>query len=126
MNSQGDEPDIQFSWDIDVPGVGSVWLRGEDSTGHPTQTWINGVLIEREPEGVFAWETEAGVPTPIYMMDQTVANNSNDAEHLCYVLGLEVAMWEGFERRGQYSEGFRARCAAYAHCGRVLRQQHGC
>jgi hypothetical protein len=120
-------PFVYFAWDLEVPGLGEVWLRAENRSGYPTQTWLNGVLILREPEGEYAWDTEAGVPVPVSMMDRTVEAHQAERRTLCYLIRLEVKLWDGFAvKTEEMSEPFRARAAGYAHYGRLLMEAHGC
>jgi len=74
-----DELDVRFRWDIDdVPGYGSVMFRGEGDTGFPTQTWVDGALLEREPGGIFAWATDDAVPLAVHHMDLVAARWKED------------------------------------------------
>ena len=121
-----EEPSTYLVWDLEVPGLGEVWLRGEDAGGYPTQTWLNGELLEREPEGKFAWAVEAGVPLPVYVMDRTAVMYPGQPDMACYFVRGEVELWDKFAGDSTYSDPFRARCAAYAHYGRALLERIGC
>lgn len=119
-----EQPFTHFAWDIDVPGLGEVWLRAEGPAGYPTQTWLNGELIRREDKGEFAWATGIGVPTVSYLMDRDA--EKYELETACYLLRQHKSLWSTFNRPGEYSEPFMAQCAAYVHYADLLLHRLGC
>lgn len=120
-----EQPFTHFAWDINVPGLGEVWLRAESPSGHPTQTWLNGELIRREDKGAFAWVTDAGVPTAIYLMDREA--EKYDAETACYLLRQEKNLWSSFlSKPDEFSSAFMAQCAAYVRYADLLLHRLSC
>lgn len=108
----------QFEWDILVPDFGEVWLRGAKPGGYPTQTWVNGELLQHEPDGVQGWETESGLPTPVWFANRLVELYADDPETLCYLLGGEEKLWmKPFEGQSLASN---ARHRAFTHHVRGL------
>jgi hypothetical protein len=119
-----EEAFADFMWDITVPGLGEVWLRGEGSSGIRTQTWLNGELLRREPRGEFAWSV-TGEPTEIWLLERT-SESADDTATKCSSIRGRVEGWERYALDDGYSEAFRVRHRAYAHYGRRLMNDLRC
>lgn len=113
-----------FTWSIETDDRGTVRLTGEEPNGYPCETWLNDQLLERSEDGIWAWSTEARVPTPIYQIDRTIERFADDPERLSYMLDLEArGLWEKYMNDTGSSDAFRARTAAYVQYARDKHQQ---
>jgi hypothetical protein len=57
----------QIEWSVLTPG-GSVTLKGDLPDGYPTETWIDGRLIDRDVDGDFSWDLQASLPSPVALI----------------------------------------------------------
>src|SRR5690554_386607 len=103
-----------FEWIIETEDRGTVRLVGSEPEGYPCETWLNGELLERSEDGNWSWATGAGVPTPIYVVDQIIEKDADNPGRLSHMLDLEARhLWEKYMNDTSHSDAFRARTAAY-------------
>ncbi|MGA7271665.1 MAG: hypothetical protein WB239_11380 [Acidimicrobiia bacterium] len=105
----------QVEWSIDIT-EGRVTLKGDLPNGYPTETWINGQLLEREPDGVFAWDVAAGLPTPVSLI-----NERTD----CWHVQRQIDMWDRLTADASTRAGV-VRNQAYARAARDHASALGC
>lgn len=111
-----------YEWTIETEDRGVIRLTGEEPSGYPCETYLNGDLLERSEDGTWSWATEARVPTPIYQVDKTIERWADDADQLSYMLDLEArGLWEKYMNDTESSDAFRARTAAYVQ---YIRNKH--
>jgi hypothetical protein len=105
----------QIQWSI-VTGDGLVTLKGDLPNGFPTETWIDDRLLEREPSGVFSWDLDAGLPTPVSLI----------CKHTdCLEVRREIELWEGLASNASTPIGV-IRTRAYAQAARDRESALGC
>lgn len=56
----------QVSWSINVGGEGTITLKGDLPDGYPTETWVDGELVDRHMAGDFSWDLASGLPAPVF------------------------------------------------------------
>ncbi len=57
-----------ITWSIAISGE-EVLLTGELPYGYPTETYVNGELVDRDEGGDFAWDLDKRVPDPVALQD---------------------------------------------------------
>jgi hypothetical protein len=92
-------PVEQIEWSIPVRDGDVVTLRGDLPDGKPTETYVDHVLVDRDPEGAFVWDLEAKLPETVALIgemddceaviaeaaswtDQTDDSDSRDLQYL--------------------------------------------
>lgn len=93
----------QLEWSINTTD-GQVTLKGDLPNGYPTETWIDSQLLEREPDGVFSWDLEVGLPSPVVHIKQRTD---------CWSVVREIEVWERMASSAPTHVG-AIRCQAYA------------
>lgn len=94
----------------------TVTLKGDLPKGYPTETWLNGKLLEREPDGAFSWDLGAGRPTPISLISEKTD---------CWKVRREIELWDKLADSASNSVG-AVRTRAYAQAARNHATALGC
>jgi hypothetical protein len=63
-------PVEQIEWSISVRDGDVVTLRGDLPDGKPTETYVDHVLVDRDPEGAFVWDLEAKLPETVALIEE--------------------------------------------------------
>lgn len=105
----------QLEWSITTSG-GRVTLKGDLPNGYPTETWIDRQLLEREPDGVFSWDLEVGLPDTVSLIKQHTD---------CWLVQREIEMWDRLASSAPTHVG-AVRCRAYAQAAREQATELGC
>jgi hypothetical protein len=61
-------PVEQVEWSISVRDGDVVTLRGDLPEGRPTETYVDHVLLDRDPDGAFTWDLEAELPETVALI----------------------------------------------------------
>ena len=77
-------PVEQVEWSISVRDGDVVTLRGDLPDGRPTETFVDHVLLDRDPDGAFVWDLEAELPETAALIEEM-----ND----CELVIAEAASW---------------------------------
>ncbi len=60
----------QVEWSIWLSDDDELVLKGDLPNGFPTETWLNGQLLDREEAGDFSWDLQAAVPSPVSLIEE--------------------------------------------------------
>jgi hypothetical protein len=105
----------QVQWSI-ITSDGRVTLKGDLPNGYPTETWIDERLWEREPDGVFSWDLDTGLPTPVSLISKHTD---------CSEVRREIDLWDGLTSTASTPIG-AVRTRAYAQAARDRASALGC
>jgi hypothetical protein len=97
----------QVQWST-ITSDGRVTLKGDLPNGYPTETWIDERLLEREPDGVFSWDLDTGLPTPVSLISKHTD---------CSEVRREIDLWIGLTPTASTPIG-AVRTRAYAQAAR--------
>ena len=102
--------------DLIVSGGDAVRLTGELPDGYPTETYLNGELIDRDFEGDFGWDMEKRVPALV----------SDQDDMSCADLVVERDFWISGDADNSTAEDSTLRQLAYAQNAINLHAERGC
>ena len=71
-------------WSISVRDGDVVTFRGDLPEGRPTETYLDHVLLDRDPDGAFVWDIEAELPETVALIG---------AMGNCEAVTAEAASW---------------------------------
>jgi hypothetical protein len=77
-------PVEHVEWSISVRDGDLVTLRGVLPDGRPTETYLDHVLLDRDPDGAFVWDLEAELPETVALIG---------AMDDCEAIIAEAASW---------------------------------